>query len=100
MQAGGRAVEIAASRNRASRFSGYGPMFHICEMVVDAEGSLVSREDLPYVFLDTETAGRFLDFLIGHTFATGKSGYQPDEGYWWGCDDKAEIKLYRYTVEH
>jgi hypothetical protein len=74
-------------------------MFHICEMVLDADGRLLRREELPYVFLDADTAGKFLDCLIGEAFATGKSGCVLQDGYWWGCDDKAEIKLYRYTVE-
>jgi hypothetical protein len=73
-------------------------MFHICEMVLDADGRVLSREELPYLFLDADRAVKFLDCFIGEAFATGKTGCQLEDGYWWGCDGKAEIKLYRYTV--
>jgi hypothetical protein len=94
-----RYPETAFIETPTVRFTESGPMFHICEMVLDANGRLLSREELPYVFLDADTAGKFLDCFVEETFATGKSGYQREEECWWGCNDTTEIKLYRYTVE-
>jgi hypothetical protein len=74
-------------------------MFQIFETTLDAGGALVSCGSLPIHFANKSDATRFMNQYLTMVFASGKSGYQLDDGYWWGCHDTPEVELHRYTIE-
>ena len=75
-------------------------MVQILKMTFDAAGGMVACGALPIRF-DTEAdATDFMEQYLQMTFGRGKSGYQLEDEYWWGCDESPELQLHRFTLDH
>jgi hypothetical protein len=74
-------------------------MLQIFETVLGADGTLQKRDAIILEFYDRDAAARFIELHLEQSFPTGRCGYDVEDDYWWGCDDKPELRLYRYTIE-
>ena len=74
-------------------------MLQVFETIFNAHGEMQSRDAIVVLFNDRETAAHFLQRHLAESFVNGKCGYHAEDDYWWGCDDKPELQIYRYTIE-
>ena len=74
-------------------------MPRIFETIFDANDVMVSRQVLGAFFLDRVTAASFLDVHLPSAFPNGKTGYDCDGDYWWGCSLHADTMIHHYTIE-
>jgi hypothetical protein len=73
-------------------------MIEIRKAILDGRGETVASGRLPLRFGSRAAAIAFLEWYLTAVFAEGRSGYQSEGGYWWGCDASDETCLHRYGI--